>query len=69
MLQTIWEQIQPKREGLTSEQYKGDITDNLGTSPTKKGGLTFGYYNGTITDKLGTNQNKTGGIVIWILQG
>ena len=40
MLETIWEQIQQKkREGLTFDYYKSDITDNFGTKPTKKGGL------------------------------
>ena len=49
-------------EELTFEYQKGDITDKLGTNPTKKGEIEIGYYRGDITDKLGTNPTKKGGV-------
>ena len=62
ILQTSWEQIRQKGEELTFEYQKGDITDKLGTNPTKKGEIEIGYYRGDITDKLGTNPTKKGGV-------
>ena len=39
ILQTIWEQSGPKRDGLKFGYYKGDVTNNLAINPTKKGGI------------------------------
>ena len=60
ILQTIWEQSHPKRDGLSFGYYKGYVAENLGTNPTKKGKIDIWILQEWYYRQIGNKANQKG---------